>query len=1019
MSEGMDKQSDSSVAMPPAPPASARDSDDSSAPPPASSNLPANGSGPRANVSGGQRTVLKELGGFELIEKVGQGGMGTVFKARQKSLDRVVALKVLPTSFSKNKKFIDRFQSEARASAKLSHPNIVQGIDVGCDAATSVWYFAMEFVDGPTLRQVLKEQRVIPEQRALKTVQDVARALDCIARAGMVHRDIKPENILLTKSGVVKLADLGLATEVNVEDPLTPQANQTVGTPHYMAPEQVRGQRDKVDIRSDIYALGATLFHLVTGQRPFTGNSAAELMAKHLNEMPPKASDINKEVSQACSKLILKMMAKEIDKRVQTPQALLEEIERIVNPAASKTGPYGAVTTGPRAAVGTGPRGNVTTGPRSVVRGTTGPRDAVEGMERLRPVEARQRSNQMLYGIISLALVVAGAVALAFRSSTPSNANPTTPGKVAVINPVPAAPVVAEAPVTPVAPAKTEPEKPADKIEIEKPAAALAKPVEPAPVVPPAKVTEVKEPVKPVEPAKVVVEPAKVVPEPATPVPPVPEPAKVEVNPAARAAYAKVFDEYLAALSQGNRKAAADHLDKAEKMDALKALRGDLLECRAELAEFTELDRAVEAGAMKIDVKAGYELRGQSGAPWQVGGASGFAVLSAKDGTIILGNKDVNLPVPVAKLHPSTYRRLAELGMGESPEAQAKLTLPIILDVHGGRETEAVARAAIEKARAGGASESKMRFLTSALDEITKDGREASAQTAFDELTKLAAAKQWTPLKTALDAFQKQHGSTDLATKKAAEIAALQQKALSAEMIMKGLMVWLKADAGVTLQEGKVSAWRDLSGHNWNAIQPNPAERPTVVANALQGAPAIHFDGISSVLLIHQITGPMKSFTVSFTLRPLGQKNFNQYIGSGWGRFCFHSTGDGGIFIGTSVQSRISPNEGPKPGTLVKDTWTQITYVCDQGKGMLYKNGKEIATKNMAPSVFNGFNLGSPDAGTINGDMSEFCFYDRALADAEIQVLEKLMMRDEAVHTSTPPPPPAPPRPPPPPRPKK
>ena len=290
--------------------------------------------------------ALKELGGFELIEKIGQGGMGSVFKARQISLDRIVALKVLPPSVAKDARFIERFQREARACAKLNHPNIVQGVDVGKDAASGVWYFAMELVDGPSALKLLKSQRVLPEERALEIAQDIARALECAASHGIVHRDIKPDNILLTALGEAKLADLGLAKQVNDDATLT-QSGQAVGTPYYMAPEQIRGRAGEIDIRTDIYALGGTLFHLVTGQAPFTGETSAVIMSKHLTTAAPKAHSVNPAVSEACSKLIEQMMQKERERRVQSPAELLQRIERILH-GEKTTKSFGNAVTGRR-----------------------------------------------------------------------------------------------------------------------------------------------------------------------------------------------------------------------------------------------------------------------------------------------------------------------------------------------------------------------------------------------------------------------------------------------------------------------------------------------------------------------------------------------------------------------------------------------------------------------------------------------------------------------------------------------
>ncbi len=292
---------------------------------------------------------LKEIAGFEIISKLGQGGMGAVFKARQKSLDRIVALKILPKSIANDGHFIERFQREARASAKLNHPNIVQGINVGKDPATGLWYFAMEYIEGPSLRQLLEEKSVLPEAEALGYVRAVCRALELVHTNNMVHRDIKPDNILIGTDGEARLADLGLAKQLNDDVSLT-QSGEAVGTPFYMAPEQVRGENKTCDIRTDLYALGATLYHLVTGKPPFNGPTGAVVMSKHLTDPAPKANKANPAVSDGCSKLIEKMMQKKPEQRQQTPVQVIQQIDKVL--AGPEAAPQRtARPTGPRAPV--------------------------------------------------------------------------------------------------------------------------------------------------------------------------------------------------------------------------------------------------------------------------------------------------------------------------------------------------------------------------------------------------------------------------------------------------------------------------------------------------------------------------------------------------------------------------------------------------------------------------------------------------------------------------------------------
>lgn len=263
--------------------------------------------------------------------------MGAVFKAHQPSLDRVVALKVLPPSIAEDKTFIERFQREARASARLNHPNIVQGIDVGKDEASGLWFFAMEFVDGPTAKEIVEKDGPIPEDRALKITRDVAEALVCAERSGIVHRDIKPDNILISSRGETKLADMGLAKQTHDDAGLT-QAGQAVGTPHYMAPEQAKGLTDEIDIRTDLYGLGATLFSMLTGKPPFEGRSAAEIMAKHLNEKVPAAHRVSSDVSEVTGRLIAQLMQKAPQQRIQTPADLIERIDQILALPKDETG---------------------------------------------------------------------------------------------------------------------------------------------------------------------------------------------------------------------------------------------------------------------------------------------------------------------------------------------------------------------------------------------------------------------------------------------------------------------------------------------------------------------------------------------------------------------------------------------------------------------------------------------------------------------------------------------------------
>ena len=252
--------------------------------------------------------------------------MGAVFRARQISLDRTVAIKVLPPHLAKNENFLRRFQREARAVAKLNHPNVVSGIDVG--ESKGCRYFAMEYVQGPTLQQLLDRGGKLEPLRATRIVLQVAKALDHAHRAGLVHRDVKPANIILqSRSNLAKLCDLGLAKEVSGEDGSGTGTGEgrPMGTPYYISPEQARGQSD-IDIRSDIYSLGATYYHAVCGKPPFEGPTPAVIMAKHLTEDVPGVRKLVPDCPPGVAAVAEKMLEKEREDRYQTPEALIADL---------------------------------------------------------------------------------------------------------------------------------------------------------------------------------------------------------------------------------------------------------------------------------------------------------------------------------------------------------------------------------------------------------------------------------------------------------------------------------------------------------------------------------------------------------------------------------------------------------------------------------------------------------------------------------------------------------------------
>jgi len=268
--------------------------------------------------------VPRDLGGFELLEKIGQGGMGSVFKARQKELDRVVALKILSPRLARNQEFVERFLKEARSAGRLNHPNIVAAIDVGEDQG--FYYFAMEYVDGETLTAMLAREGRLAEPRALAVATDVARALDHAHHKGLIHRDIKPDNIMVTQDGRVRVTDFGLARALDAEAGAAPE-DRFLGTPAYVAPEQVRCEPD-IDCRADLFSLGVTLFQMLTGELPFHGANAMAVAAAVLTEPLPPLRKLRPEASPAASRAVERLTAKDRGERPATPADAIAALER-------------------------------------------------------------------------------------------------------------------------------------------------------------------------------------------------------------------------------------------------------------------------------------------------------------------------------------------------------------------------------------------------------------------------------------------------------------------------------------------------------------------------------------------------------------------------------------------------------------------------------------------------------------------------------------------------------------------
>ncbi len=266
-----------------------------------------------------------DIPGYQILEKCGSGGMGVVYKAKQLSMDRIVALKVLNERYSVNNEFVDRFIREARAAGKLNHPNVIHVHDIS--RANGRHYFSMEFIDGSSIKELLRAEKKIGYDKALDIILQCAKALEFAHENNIVHRDVKPDNIMVTRESIVKIADLGIAKTFEEAAPSAKEHRRVMGTPHYMAPEQALGKT--IDHRVDIYSLGATFYHMLTGTTPFSGSTAHEILKAHIQESLPAIQELNPEVPDPVCFVIERMMAKLPEKRYANMSKVIEDIERV------------------------------------------------------------------------------------------------------------------------------------------------------------------------------------------------------------------------------------------------------------------------------------------------------------------------------------------------------------------------------------------------------------------------------------------------------------------------------------------------------------------------------------------------------------------------------------------------------------------------------------------------------------------------------------------------------------------
>ena len=343
--------------------------------------------------------------GYEILAKLGQGGMGAVYKARQSRLNRLAALKVLSPDLAADPGFVTRFQREASAAANLSHPNVVQVYSAGEHEGTH--YIAMEFVDGETLREHIERHGRLHPREAVAVAVYVAEALQYgWTKARLIHRDIKPENIFLSKTGEVKVGDLGLAKTVGGRTTSLTQTGIMMGSPHYISPEQARGMSD-IDFKTDIYSLGCTLFHMLTGHPPYTGTDPLVVIHKHVNDPPPAIFKVWPTCPIPLALAVGKMLAKNRNDRPASYEDLIEQLQEVHDKLKPGAAPAPASASKPAQVITATPTpGPAQSTPKPVVVKATTTRPTVV-------VKAKHGSHAMLYAAAGVAAIaVIAGVAL-------------------------------------------------------------------------------------------------------------------------------------------------------------------------------------------------------------------------------------------------------------------------------------------------------------------------------------------------------------------------------------------------------------------------------------------------------------------------------------------------------------------------------------------------------------------------------------------------------------------------------
>lgn len=909
----------------------------------------------------------KQLGPYLVQKKIGQGGMGAVYLALDTRDNRLVALKVLVPSLTSDPIFIQRFEREARVASVIDHPKVVKCYETGQEQ--NFRYMALEYVEGGDVLSLLKEGP-LSEPKATQIALDVAEGLAAAHAASILHRDIKPQNILIHKDGSAKLADLGLARAE--DDSTITQMGMVVGTPHYMSPEQALNNKD-VDMRSDIYAFGATLYHMVCGKPPFEGATAVVVLEMHLKSQIPSPKEVVPGLSDGICHIIAKCMAKKKEGRYQTTADLLEDLQRVQNgqePASEVLDP-----------------GDSTIRMLSIKKIVEARKE--KKLKGAAPGTRRRSPLAKALGVIALTLASClGAWLLFFNSHPPvkSGHEEASPVKKPVVldsqqkaNSQRLKDLYANV-------LKYAQENPEQYTLIIEKLNAFESEAQGTPWVPRAQEERKKVETRLKERASQTLENIQ----------------KQMINLTSRDALAEAFrllesfpDHLMPGLPKDKlpelRKfleaqaiqwfqretREAEELVKNEKFAEARALyqRVDALRfpfllelVKLKIQEIQELESAaverekgnlekeyekifVEVVALARDRKYELALRaldelarqdkykplsdrmphdrseiqglktvwdramaalpGMVGKPFSIKGIQG-TLKEVQGGRLVFSTGEHEFSHLVQALKT---KEIADLYISTppGPGPDQELALALLWMFSDEKNSQEVARLHLNQARDKGMEIARHEEF---FEWVTQLLREAEAKALFDKASQWAAKKEWKSAQSAFEELGENYSDTAFVIENSEKIDEILTQ--SAEMLAdlpstlkEGLVLWLSADKEITKDAGgRVSRWEDLSGKGNHAVQEQLANRPQWKVDIGGEKAALEFDGVDDWLAVPSLTGKFQAFSVIFTIYPKSRKNYNQTIGPDWGQFIFQTENLGSAYVGTHLSSRMAPGVG-------------------------------------------------------------------------------------------------------------